>query len=53
MAYRVGEDWHLDVCTSGGRLLVYGTVPEGEVADLTPELVARAAAWATDSSGYA
>lgn len=53
VAYRVGEDWHLDVCTSGGRLLAYGTVPESEVADLAPVLVARAAAWATDFSGYA
>ncbi|MDX3065810.1 MULTISPECIES: hypothetical protein [Streptomyces] len=52
VAFRLGEDWHLDVCTNDGRLLAYGTVPEGEVAHLAPELVERAAAWAT-SSGYA
>lgn len=53
VAFRLGEDWHLDVCTSDGRLLAYGTVPEREVAHLAPELVARAAAWERASSGYA
>lgn len=53
VAYNLGDDWHLDLYSVTGRLLAYGTVPAGQVADLAPVLVARAPEWAAEKTGYA
>jgi hypothetical protein len=52
-AYPLGGDWYVDLWSQAGQLLAFGTVPEGEVAALAPELTARAGTWSHDRSEYA